>query len=335
VPGFVASLPSGTLTIGGWRFACGGSQILAIGAILLLTVINHFGVGPGALTQNLLTWVRVGAIGLFAALGWLVTPAAAAASPSHETIGLAGIGVGLLATLWAYDGWYAAGFSAGEMRDPGRTLPRGLIAGTLAITLLYVGMNAVLLRALPIPELAAAGRPAEAAAGALFGNPGARTMAVVIASASFGCLASTILYSSRVYLPMAEDGLFFRSVAIIDPRFHTPVVSLWLQSAWAMVLVLTGSYVQLFTWVTFAVVLFHVATAAAVFVLRARRPHDPRPYRVWGYPWTPGVFVAGMSAVVISTVVVRPIESLLGLAAIALGWPAYAWWRSRVPPTLR
>jgi len=337
VPGFVASLPSGTLAIGGWRLACGGPQILAIAAILLLTVINHFGVGPGAVTQNLLTWVRVGAIGLFAVLGWLAAPAAAAVavSPSHGPVRMAGIGVGLLATLWAYDGWYAAGFSAGEMRDPGRTLPRGLIAGTLVICLLYVGMNAVLLRALPVAELAAAARPAEAAAGALFASSGARAMAVVIASASFGCLASTILYSSRVYQPMAEDGLFFRSVAAIDPRFHTPVVSLWLQSAWAMVLVLTGSYVQLFTWVTFAVVLFHVATAAAVFVLRVRRPHAPRPYRVWGYPWTPAAFIAGMSAVVISTFVVRPAESLLGLAAIALGWPAYAWWRSRVRPTFR
>jgi APA family basic amino acid/polyamine antiporter len=128
---------------------------------------------------------------------------------------------------------------------------------------------------------------------------------------------------------MAEDGVFFRSVARIDPRFHTPVVSLWLQSAWAIVLVMTGSYVQLFTWVTFAVVVFHVATASAVFVLRRRQPDVPRPYRVWGYPWIPALFIAGMGAVVVSTLVVRPVESLLGLLAIATGWPAFAWWQAR------
>ncbi len=133
---------------------------------------------------------------------------------------------------------------------------------------------------------------------------------------------------------MAEDGVFFRSVAAIHPRFRIPVRSLWLQSVWAIVLVTTGTYVQLFTWVTFAVVLFHVATAAAVYVLRLRRPDAERPYRVWGFPWVPAVFIAGMAAVLISTILVRPVESLLGLAAIAIGWPAYAWWRSRASTSL-
>lgn len=330
-PALTAAVPSHTLALGaGASLTIDGPRLFAIAAIVLLTAINHFGVGPGAGAQNALTWIRVGAIAAFAGAAAFVPPGSSSGAVASEgAITLAGIGVGLLATLWAYDGWYALGFAAGEIRDPGRTLPRGLIAGTVVILFLYLGMNAALLRALPIPVLASIPRPAEAAAGALFGPTAGRAMAVLIASASFGCLASTILYGSRVYQPMAEDGVFFRAVARIHPRYRTPVTSLWLQSAWAALLVMTGSYVQLFTWTTFAVVLFHVATAAAVFVLRIRRPDAPRPYRTWGFPWVPLLFIAGMAAVVVSTFVVRPVESILGLVAIGAGWPAYAWWQSR------
>jgi APA family basic amino acid/polyamine antiporter len=233
----------------------------------------------------------------------------------------------MIAALWTYDGWYGLTFSAGELKNPGRTLPVGLIAGTLVITLLYVAMNAVYLRALPGGALAAGTRTAEDAARALLGAGGARLMSLAVAAASFGCLASTILYSSRIYHPMAEDGVFFRGIAAIDPRFRVPARALWLQSGWAVALALTGSYTQLFTWVTFAGVLFHVACGAAVFVLRARRPEMPRPYRVWGYPLVPALFVAGMAWLVASTIADRPREALLGLGCVALGWPAYAWWR--------
>jgi APA family basic amino acid/polyamine antiporter len=233
----------------------------------------------------------------------------------------------MIASLWTYDGWYGLTFSAGEMRDPGRTLPRGLILGTLAVAALYIGMNVVYLRALPIADLAASRRTAEEAAAALFGGAGARLMTMAVVIASFGCLASTILYSSRIYQPMAEDGMFFRGIAAIHPRWRTPVRSLWLQSAWAMALALTGSYVQLFTWVTFAGVLFHVAGGAAVFVLRARHPEMPRPYRVWGFPVVPALFILGMAWLVVNTLTERPRESLAGLLCIGAGWPAYLWWR--------
>lgn len=333
-PSFMAMLPNATWNLAGWHLTLDGTRLLAISAILVLTAINHFGVGPGAITQNALTWMRVGAIALFVALGVFAAPHASAGSPVVASpVTLAGIGAGLIATLWAYDGWYALAFVAGETRDPGRTLPAGLIAGTLTVLLLYLGLNAVLMRALPIATLGGTPRPAETAAGVLFGSAGARAMAVLITCASFGCLAATVLYAARVYQPMAQDGVFFHRVAHIDPRTHTPVVSLWLQCGWALLLVMTGSYIQLFTWVTFAVVLFHVLTAAAVFVLRVRNPELPRPYRAWGFPWVPLLFIAGMSAVVVSTFVTSPAESLLGLGAIALGWPAYAWWRSRTSTT--
>ena len=174
-------------------------------------------------------------------------------------------------------------------------------------------------------------RTAEDAAAALFGATGARLVSMAVVIASFGCLASTILYSSRLYQPMAADGAFFRGVAAIHPRYHTPTRSLWLQSAWAMVLALSGSYTQLFTWVTFAVVLFHVAVGAAVFVLRRKWPDAPRPYSAWGYPVVPALFILAMALLLLNTLVERPVESLLGLACIAAGWPAYAWWRRGAP----
>ncbi len=330
VPWFSSSHTWFDVTLGGWRWAPNGAQVAAVLAILLITAINHFGVRSGATTQNLLTAIKIVAMVGFAAFG-LLAPSHAASLPAPPVTPrlIAGFGVGMIAVLWTYDGWYGLTFSAGEVRDPGRSLPRGLISGTLIVIVLYVAMNAVYVRALPMGALMHGTRTAEDAAAAVFGGGAARLISLVVVIATFGCLASTILYSSRLYQPMAADGVFFRGVAVIHPRFHTPVRSLWLQSAWAMVLALSGSYSQLFTWVTFAVIVFHIAAGAAVFVLRVKRPDAPRPYRVWGYPIVPALFILAMVLLVLNTLVERPVESALGLACIASGWPAYAWWRRR------
>jgi len=328
VPYFGSGHVAFSVPLGAWRWAPSGAQLAGALAILVLTAINHVGAGPGVATQNALTTLKVGAMAAFIALGLFSTaPAATVPVAPHAGPLLGSLGLAMVAALWTYDGWYGLTFSAGELRNPARALPIGLIAGTLAVTALYVAMNAAYLRALPAGALAEGTRTAEDAARALFGAGGARTMSLAVAVASLGCLASTILYSSRIYPPMAEDGVFFRGVAAIHPRFHTPVRSLWVQSAWAAILALSGSYAQLFTWVTFAVVLFHVACGLAVFVLRLRRPEMARPYRVWGFPIVPAVFVAGMGWLVVSALAERPRESVLGLGCIALGWPAYAWWK--------
>jgi APA family basic amino acid/polyamine antiporter len=159
-------------------------------------------------------------------------------------------------------------------------------------------------------------------------------MSAAIVVAAFGCLSSTILYSSRSYLPMAEEGLFFRALAEIHPRHRTPIWSLCAQSAWAAVLVLSGTYEQLYTYVTFAGVLFHAATGAAIFRLRRTQPDAPRPYRAWGYPVVPALFVAAMLALGINTLLEKPKESLFGLLLIAAGLPAYLFWRRRAGPSL-
>jgi APA family basic amino acid/polyamine antiporter len=183
--------------------------------------------------------------------------------------------------------------------------------------------------------MAGTARIGETAAAALFGPRGARLLSAAVLLSSFGCLSSTILCCSRIYHPMAEDGLFFRSLAVIHPRHRTPGRSLWAQSAWAIVLTLSGTYEQLYTYVVFAGVLFHIATGAAVFVLRRTRPELPRPYRVWGYPVVPALFIVASLILMVNTLVEKPRESLWGLLFVALGLPAYAWWRRHgvpVPP---
>lgn len=312
-----------------------GVQLAAVAAIAALTAINHLGLQEGAWVQNFLTILKVGSILAIGGLGLLVAapatnPAAAAAAPM-PTGGalLTAFGIAMIAALWTYDGWYGVTCSAGEVRDPARSLPRGLILGTLAVLGLYLLLNLTYARALPAGAMAAEPRIAEAAAARLFGAGGARLVSLAVLVSAFGCLSSTILYSSRIYLPMAADGLFFRSLAEVHPRFRIPVRSLWAQSVWAMLLTLSGTYEQLYTYVVFSSVLFHAATAASVFVFRRRRPDLPRPYRTWGYPVVPALFLLACLLLVGNTLAERPTESLLGLGLLVLGLPAYAMFRSR------
>jgi APA family basic amino acid/polyamine antiporter len=235
----------------------------------------------------------------------------------------------MIAALWTYDGWYALTASAGEMRRPSRDLPLALVLGVGSAIVLYLLLNLVYLRALPFETLAGTTRVAEAAAARLFGEAGARWVSAAVVLSAFGCLASTILYSSRMYQPMAADGLFPRRVAAIHPRWHTPVPALWLQSVWALALALTGSYNQLFTYVTFGGVLFHVLAGLAVFRLRRTHPEAGRPYRTWGYPLVPALFVLGTLAVLVNSLQAAPRESLLGLFAIAAGLPGYFVWKRK------
>jgi APA family basic amino acid/polyamine antiporter len=145
-------------------------------------------------------------------------------------------------------------------------------------------------------------------------------------------LSATILYSPRIYLAMARDGVFFRGLGAVHPRFHTPGPSLWAQSLWAVVLTLSGTYEQLYTYVIFAGLLFHVGTAGAVIVLRRKRPYIERPYKVFGYPWVPVLFILASILLLGNTLFEKPVESLIGLVFIAAGLPAYVWWRRHPTP---
>jgi APA family basic amino acid/polyamine antiporter len=323
-----------SVPIGGLTWTVSGGQVAAALAILLLTVVNYVGLREGAGVQNFLTVFRIGAIVVFVLLAFFVEPRVSASvfGPLPQVPLLAAIGVGMIAALWTYDGWYGPTFSAGEMKDPQRTLPFGLVWGTVIVMGLYALINIVYLRALSLEEMAATGRIAETAAVALFGVGAGKLVSFVVLVSTFGCLSATILYSSRIYLPMARDGVFFRRLAAVHPRHHTPARSLWAQSLWAVLLTLSGTYEQIYTYVIFAALLFHIATAAAVIVLRRRRPGVERPYRVFGYPWVPLLFILASVLLVGNTLAEKPVESLVGLALLAIGVPAYLWWRRHPAP---
>lgn len=315
----------------GWTLS--GRSVAAVVAIVVLTAVNALGLREGANVQNALTVLKLALVVGLGLVGFVAADRGADPAVLVPQTGLlAAFGVAMIGALWAYDGWNNAAMVAGEMRDPGRTLPRGLFIGTATITALYLLLNAFYLRALPMSEVAGAPRIAEGAAAAVFGSTGARFVSATIVLSAFGCLSANILAGARIYLAMARDGVFFRWLADVHPIRRVPARSLWLQAAVAVVFAVSGSYEQLYTYVTFAVVLFQAAAGAAIFVLRRARPELPRPYRAWGYPWVPMLFVLASLALVVNTLLERPLESLLGLAFLAVGLPAYAMWRRGAPP---
>lgn len=322
------------LTLGAFTWSLNGAQVAGAGAIVVLTACNVVGLREGALLQNVLTLVKGGAIVAFAALAFFV-PATAGqavtASVVSAPIGwVSAFGACMVLALWAYDGWYGLTFAAGELKDPARTLPRALVLGVLLVIVLYVLVNLAYLRAMTPAQMAGTSRVGEVAAQALFGATGSRLFTGAIVVSSFGCLSATILYSSRLYVPMAREGLFFRSLGEVHARWRTPRNSLVAQSAWAVVLALSGSYGALTTYVVFAGILFHIAAGAALFVLRRREPDRPRPYRVHGYPYVPLLFLGASILLVISSIREQPFESLVGVLCVVAGLPAYAFWRSKV-----
>jgi APA family basic amino acid/polyamine antiporter len=319
------SVPLGATT---WNVT--GGQLAGALAIAALTLVNALGVREGARIQNVFTIVKIGALAAFAGAGLVVAaPAAVRLAAPAPARPFASAGIALVAVLWAYDGWYTPTFSAGEMRDPARALPRGLIAGTLAILVLYTAANLVYMRALPLDRLAASPRAAETAAVALFGPAFARAVSLAILVAMFGCLSANVLACARIYQPMAADGLFFHALARLDPRRGVPTASLVAQGIWSIVLVLSGTFEELFTYVVFIEVVIFAATGAAIFRLRRTRPDVPRPYRAPGYPVVPALFVLASLAIAANTILEKPKEALAGLALLVVGLPAYLWWRSR------
>lgn len=334
--------------------AISAGQLNAVAVIAFLSVINYFGVKEGSVFQGIVTVMKIGSFAGFIVCGFVFgrgalshfTPlfgasdaatgaTAAAATAAGASAGSAFVSpwgafvLAMVAMLWAYEGWNNITFTAGEIRDPRRNLPLSLVLGMTAVTLVYVAMNVVYVYAMPVGDMMATPRIGEAAAARLFGDWGARAMSLAVLVSVFGCISATVISGPRVFYAMARDGLFFRRLAEIHPRFRTPAHAIVFQGVWSAALCLSGTYTRLYTFVVFAAVLFYALAGASVIVLRRKHPEWERPYRTWGYPWTPLLYVGVCVVVLGATLVSQPKESGIGLAVLALGLPAYAFWRRR------
>src|SRR5713101_1767001 len=295
----------------------------AVGLVLIaiLTIVNVFGLRWGALLNNVSTWTKFTAMAGFVVLGFAIGKGHwsnfSAHAPGGLTMGLSAgqlisaFGVGLIAVFWAYDGWVYITWVAGEVKDPRRNVPLAMVLGVLAVGTIYLAMNMVYVYAMPLNEIAKYETIAHAAATRLF-SPAA---------------AACTLSGSRVYLAMAQDGVFFRRMAVIHPRWRTPAFSLIGQGIWAAVLTMSGRYDQLYTYVIFGMVLSYTLTVIGLFVLRWKKPDVPRPYRCTGYPWLPAIYVLVGTAWTLNTIIRRPTEAFWGATIVLIGVPGYLYWK--------
>jgi amino acid transporter len=310
---------------------------VAAAAIALTATLNYVGVRWSAIILNLTTGAKYGALLLLVLLAFAVGRGdfghfGASAAGATGTLSAGLFGLALVSVLWAYDGWGDLSFVGGEVRDPERNLPRALIAGTCAIIAIYLLVNAAYLYLLPIGQIARSPLVAADVAQLLVGRLGVGIIAVVVMVATFSTLLGSMLTAPRIFFAMAEDGLFFASVARVHPRFHTPSVSILLTGALGVAFVLARTFEQLADQFVVAIFPFYALAAAAVFVLRRRRPDLPRPVRVLGYPVVPMLFVLAAFLILGNALREHPGPTGLAFSVILLGVPVYLWWtRGRAP----
>src|SRR5262252_3235008 len=305
--------------------------------IAILTYVTVFGSRWGALLQNISTWTKFTAMAGFVLLGFAIGKGHWSNFTAHPTGGLSmglgpgqlisALGVGLIAVFWAYDGWVYITWVAGEVKDPRRNVPIAMLLGVLAVGAIYIAMNMTYVYALPLSEVAKFETIAHAAAAALFSPGAAVWLSLMIAVSCFSAAASCTLSGSRVYLAMAQDGVFFKRMAVIHPKWRTPAFSLIGQGIWAALLTVSGRYDWLYTYVIFGMMFSYTLTVIGLFVLRWKRPNVERPYRCTGYPWLPGLYVLVAVVWIINTIVKRPSEALGSAIIVLIGVPGYLYWK--------
>ncbi len=303
-----------------------GAKVVAIGVILLNSAINFLGVTHGSRLQTVFTAGKLLAVVLIVGFGVLLggrvpdhfVGTAAVAGPVSGGDILAGVAAG----LFAFGGWHMVTYSPEETVEPQRTIPKALTFGVVIVTLAYLAMNAVYLYVLPLDTVASSTRVAADLADALLGAGGGAAMAGLVMFSTFGAVAGIVLTGPRVYLAMARDGLLFRWLGDIHPRFQTPYRAIWLQAVWSSVLVATGTFRTLFTRVIYTEWIFFGLLAIGLILLR-RRSDLRRVYSIWGYPIVPAIFAAAAFAVVVNQVLANPAGAGAGLALVLAGLPVY------------
>ena len=318
-------------------------QLVAVVVVVFLTALNTRGLRTGAVVQNVFTIAKVGALAGIIGLGFLFGRNSAAIERNFSNLwgdasfgwtAIRLVGVAMVGALFSSDAWNNVTFTAGEVRNPRRNLPLSLALGVGVVSALYLGCNLIYLSVLPIEAIqhAPEDRVATAVASGILGPVAVQVMAAAIMVSTFGCLNGLILAGARVYYAMALDGLFFKKAARLDPVRHTPVASLVVQCVWACLLTLSGTYSDLLDYVIFAVLLFYILTIAGVFVLRRKRPDMERPYRAFGYPVLPALYIALAGLIEILLLLYKPSYTWPGLILVLLGVPVYFMWRKKEVP---
>lgn len=321
-----------------------GLTIVALGALWFVTLINCASIGATGSIATLLTAakvVAVAAIGVAAFafgsgdLGHFFVPVSGGTCDGVQQSaigGIAGFGAAMLGAMWAYDGWNNVAPLCGEVKDPQKNLPRIFVGSTLLVIALYVGVNAAYFYVMTPTHIADLSATSSVATEVvrLFAGPIAVTlMAAVLMTSSLGSLHASVLANSRVPYAMARDGLFFEPLSRLSPRTRVPVNAVLAQAGWASVLAISGTYDTLTDSVVFASCLFYALAAAAVWVLRRKEPDLPRPFKTWGYPFTPLAFVLVSFALLVNALVATPTQALFGIGVVLLGLPFYWFWNRR------
>jgi APA family basic amino acid/polyamine antiporter len=304
--------------------------LIAVPTLATLTIINCVGVRAGSTTQSILMVLKIGAIGMLVVCGLAfapksMTPVQTESLTSSGFLSL--LGAGMIPVLFAYGGWQTSGFIAGEMKNPKRDLPIGLLVGVAGVIVLYLAVNYVCVSVLGPAGLANTPAPASAVMRAALGNAGGKIIAIGIAISTLGFLSQSMLTAPRVYFAMAEDRVFFRKVAYIHPVSRVPMIAIILQGLLAIIIALSGKYEQILNYVVAADFLFFGLTGAALFTLRKVDGEQSISFHVPGHPFTTIFFIAVSWLVVLNTFFKYPKDSLIGLALIILGLPVYYWWR--------
>ncbi|MGE5457711.1 MAG: APC family permease [Methanococcaceae archaeon] len=319
-----------------------GTKAVAIICIFFLTIVNYIGVVFGGAVQTVITFIKIGSIILLAivifafghgALSNIYTGFNLPTQPGHNILVM--LGLALTGAFWGYDGWNNITYVAGEVKNPKKNVPLGLLIGTFVVILIYVLINAAFLYILPVDVMAKSPLVAASAAEIIFGPIGASIISVAVIVSTFGALNGSILSTSRVMFAMARDKLFFKQLGYVHERFKTPHISLAVMGTWSGVLVLTGSFDIITDYVIFAAWLFYALGAFGVFILRRKMPDAPRPYKVWGYPYTPALFVLFSLAFLLNTLISDTQNAKMGLVLIFSGIPLYFYWKIKAKKTTR
>ena len=306
-------------------------SIVALATIAILSLIHIRGLGPGRIVQNVLAGLKAAALVAIIALGFTLGTGSTASIASGSAVPVSGMLLALVPIMFTYSGWNAATYVAEEVRDPGRNVPLALGLGTVAVIVIYVALNALYLYVLPVAELGSlSGRLLDVVGERLFGVGAANVIALFTIISLSASISAMTLAGPRVYYAMAKDGVFLPAAARVHPKFRTPAAAIVAQALWSAVLVLSGSLSQLVSYTGFAVVLFSAVAVSCVFVLRRRHPDAARPFRAWGYPWAPGIFVVAGALMCVNEMLRNGTTAIAGLAVILAGLPVYFFFGRRV-----